>query len=170
MEGGNYQPPQYQQPPPQQYPQQYPQQGYQQPPPPPPPGYQPPPPPPPGYGPQPYGPPRPTQRPTGITILAVLYILEGLMVLATPIFMTVLLGGTAGTEGLKISGACWAVFGVLALIYLLIAYGLLKGQSWARIVAIIFAIFGLLNFPIGTIISIIILIYLFKPEVKAWFQ
>ncbi len=65
---------------------------------------------------------------------------------------------------------CWLVFGIIALVYFLIGFGLLKGKGWARVVAIILAIIGLLNVPIGTIISIIILIYLFKPETKAFFQ
>ena len=110
-------------------------------------------------------------RPTGVTVLAVLYILEGLLVLALPLFLTAMLSGMMGMPGMAtVTGICWVVFGIIALIYFLIAYGLLKGQGWARIVAIIFAIIGLLNIPIGTIISIIILWYLFKPEVKAWFQ
>ena len=117
-----------------------------------------------------YG-PAPRTRPTGITILAVLYIIEGLYLLALPLFFTAMLSGMMGMPGVAaITGICWAVFGILALIEFLIAYGLLKGLRWARIAAIIFAIIGLLGIPIGTIISIIILWYLFKPEVKEWFE
>ena len=65
---------------------------------------------------------------------------------------------------------CWAVFGIIALLYFVIAFGLWKGMGWARMVAIIFAIIGLLGFPIGTIISIVILVYLFKDDVKAYFE
>ncbi len=65
---------------------------------------------------------------------------------------------------------CWAVFGVIGALYFLTAWGLWTGQNWARIIAIILAILGLLNFPIGTVISIIILIYLFKSDVKAYFK
>ncbi len=118
-----------------------------------------------------YG-PAPRTRPTGITILAALYIIDGLFFLAMPLMMTALLAsmGMPGNVALAAGAVCWAVFGILALIYFLIAYGLLKGLRWARIAAIIFAIIGLLGIPIGTIISIIILWYLFKPEVKAWFE
>lgn len=112
-------------------------------------------------------------RPTGVTILAALYIINGLIVLAAPLFMTAMLasfmGGESGTLA-TLTSICWVVFGILALIYFIIAYGLLKGQSWARLLAIIFAIISLINIPVGTIIGIIVLWYLFRPEVKAWFQ
>ena len=114
----------------------------------------------------------PRTRPTGITVLAALYVLAGLIMLAMPLMVTAMLAmmGLPSNGALVAGATCWVVFGIIALIFFAIAYGLLKGQHWARIVAIIFAIIGLLNIPIGTIISIIVLWYLFKPDVKAWFQ
>ena len=114
-------------------------------------------------------------RPAGVTILAALYVLFGLIMLAMPLIMTalfVMIGMTGnGVGGLAVAGiTSWIAFGIIALIYFAIAYGLLKGQHWARIVAIIFAILSLFSIPIGTIIGIIVLWYLFKPDVKAWFQ
>ena len=149
---------------------------YQQPPP----GYGPPPGQP-GYGPPPgpMGPPPPVGRPTGVTILAILYFIQGIMMLIVPIMFSICLASMLSLPGAEeadtggVLGAgivCWAIFGILALFYFVIGFGLLKGQGWARIVAIIFAIIGLLNVPIGTIISIIILLYLFKPDVKAYFS
>lgn len=158
------------------------QQEYQ--PPPQQPGYGPPPgAPPPGapYGaPPPMPPAGPMERPTGVTILAVLYFIQGILMLMVPIMFSICLGSMLSLPGVEESGGgddlfaaglmCWLVFGIIALVYFLIGFGLLKGKGWARVVAIILAIIGLLNVPIGTIISIIILIYLFKPEVKAYFQ
>jgi hypothetical protein len=119
-------------------------------------------------------------RPTGVTILAVLYFIQGIMMLMVPIIFSMCLGSMFSLPGVEESGAdeglfaagamCWIVFGILALFYFIVGIGLLKGQNWARIVAIILAIIGLLNVPIGTIISIIILLYLFKADVKAYFQ
>ncbi|MFO7791793.1 MAG: hypothetical protein R6W73_02280 [Candidatus Saliniplasma sp.] len=123
--------------------------------------YQQPPPPPGGQGPK--------ERPTGITILAVLYIIGGLLMLSVPVMMTAIIPMDVPLIA-DIGIICWAVFGIIALLYFVVAFGLWKGQGWARIVAIILAILGLLNFPIGTIISIVILIYLFKDEVKAYFD
>lgn len=123
--------------------------------------YQQPPPPPGGQGPQ--------GRPTGVTILAVLYIIGGLLMLSVPVLFTAIVPLEIGLFA-EVGVICWAVFGILALVYFVVAYGLWVGQGWARIVAIILAVIGLLNFPIGTIISIVILIYLFKDEVKAYFK
>jgi len=115
-------------------------------------------------------PSRGKKRPTGVTILAVLYVLHGLFWLSMiPAISYVV--EQAGVEfPVEVSAICWGLSAVIMLIYFGIAYGLLKGLGWARVVAIILAVFGLLNFPIGTIISIIILIYLFKDDVKAYFK
>ncbi|MEM4728252.1 MAG: hypothetical protein QXH42_00620 [Thermoplasmata archaeon] len=64
---------------------------------------------------------------------------------------------------------CVYITVVFGIIYLLVGVGLFTLKKWARILAIIFAIIGLLNLPIGTIISIIILWYLFRADVKAAF-
>ncbi len=120
----------------------------------------------------------PAGRPAGVTILAVLYFIQGILMLLVPIMVSVCLASMLTVPGVEeaegdifAAGAlCWAIFGILALVYFLIGFGLLKGAGWARIVAIILAIIGLLNVPIGTIISIIILWYLFKPEIKAFFS
>ncbi len=134
--------------------------------------------PPPGYGPPP-GPMAPMERPTGVTILAVLYFIQGIMWLLFVVILSVCLASMftmpgvpeeAGDDIFAGMAMCWIVFGIIALFYFIVGFGLLKGQNWARVVAIILAILGLVNFPIGTIISIIILIYLFKADVKAYFQ
>jgi hypothetical protein len=118
-------------------------------------------------------------RPTGVTILAILYFIQGIMWLAFAVIASVCLASfltlpgveEADTGGaLAVGAICWVVLGIIALFYFIVGFGLLKGQGWARIVAIILAILGLLNFPIGTIISIIILLYLFKEDVKAYFS
>ena len=59
---------------------------------------------------------------------------------------------------------------IVAVLYIITGWGLWTMKSWARIVAIILAIISLLSFPIGTIIGIVILWYLFKPEIKEVFH
>ncbi|MFP4143486.1 MAG: hypothetical protein ACLFSM_09985, partial [Thermoplasmata archaeon] len=107
------------------------------------------------------------ERPTGVTILAVLFFIDGIVMLLIPAFFMGMIPIDVFPEMTMI---CWGVFGLLALVYFGIGYGLYAGKGWARTVAIILAIIGLLGFPIGTIISIIILIYLFKDDVKAYFK
>ncbi len=106
------------------------------------------------------------ERPAGVTVLAILYFLQGfLAILAGAIFASFEVFGLFG-----FALVCGSVLIIIGIIDFIIGWGLWSLQSWARIVAIIFAVIGLLNFPIGTIISIIVLWYLFKPEIKAAFE
>ena len=85
---------------------------------------------------------------------------------------TLFAGAAAGTLfafAAPVLAGLGGLFILIGLVELLLAWGLYTGKNWARIVAIIFAILGLLAIPIGTIISIIILYYLTRPHVKAFF-
>jgi len=59
---------------------------------------------------------------------------------------------------------------LIGLIVLIITWGLWNLKEWAWFIAVVFAVLGLLHFPIGTLINLFILWYLFKPEVKAAFK
>ena len=48
--------------------------------------------------------------------------------------------------------------------------GILKAKSWGRIISIVNAVLNLLNIPIGTIIGVLVLIYLAKAEVREYFE
>jgi hypothetical protein len=48
--------------------------------------------------------------------------------------------------------------------------GLLKGQEWGRVLSIVHAALSMFSFPIGTIIGILIIVYLTKPEVSDYFR
>ena len=79
---------------------------------------------------------------------------------------------------------------ILGIVYLVVSYGLLKGKGWAWIVTVIVTIIGLItqiissiiagsitssfvvglgSNIIGIIISGIIIYYMFRPHVKAYF-
>jgi hypothetical protein len=47
--------------------------------------------------------------------------------------------------------------------------GLLKGREWGRILSIIHAALNLLWVPVGTVIGVLILIYLTKTETQEYF-
>jgi hypothetical protein len=48
--------------------------------------------------------------------------------------------------------------------------GLLKGREWGRVLSIAHAALSLVSFPIGTVIGVIIIMYLTKSEVTGYFQ
>jgi hypothetical protein len=92
---------------------------------------------------------------------------------APPMALEFLLGGVGIAFG--------AVLVVLAIVSFVVAYGLLKGRRWAWTVTIILSIASIVwnaitlataaNFGgiISIIISGIIIYYLFRPHVKAYF-
>ncbi len=48
--------------------------------------------------------------------------------------------------------------------------GILQGKSWGRILSIVNAGLSLISIPIGTVIGILVLIYLTKAEVREYFE
>ncbi|HTQ62795.1 MAG TPA: hypothetical protein VMI32_21400 [Candidatus Solibacter sp.] len=137
------------------------------------------------------------ERPTGVTILAVLYFIGAVCVGLGGILFIVggsLLSGLAHTGGpasalFAMGGAViGAIFLVLAILYLALGIGFIKLQNWARVVAIIllgigvlFGLLGLLSVLVHMMVVVMmfrlivlaieiwILLYLFKPHVKQAF-
>ena len=71
------------------------------------------------------------------------------------------------------------IFGLSIGILVLLCYigiaipgglGLLKGKEWGRILSIAHAALSLFWFPIGTVIGILSIIYLTRPEVRDYFN
>ena len=135
------------------------------------------------------------KRPTGVTIIAILIIIGGILLL---------LAGIAGVAvgSLSISeiiGLGFVIIGAIILAvgigYLVVSYGLLKGKKWSWTITVILLyigiainvvsiiIFGYFTFDTdtssflttnsgsiaGIIISVIILYYLYRPHVKSYF-
>ncbi len=63
-----------------------------------------------------------------------------------------------------------AMMGVVVLASLAAAVGLRQLQPWGRLLAIVYAAVTLLALPVGTLLGVFLLVYLFKPEVKAAFS
>jgi hypothetical protein len=111
------------------------------------------------------------ERPFGVTIIAMLSILGGIgsillgfIVLIIPI-LGIILGG---------------IFVIIGISYFVVAYGLWNGRRWAWILTVLISalgiVIGLASIIIGTggsilyiIVNAIIIYYLFKPDVKAYF-
>ena len=137
------------------------------------------------------------QRPTGVTILAVLYFLGAACFLLVGLLSFVggsLLAGLAhsGGPGSAIFAMGGVIIGVVCVLFAVLDFaigmGFIKLQNWARVTAIvltaigiIFGLLGLLNVVMHMVIfSIIwqliilaiyiwILLYLLKPHVKQAF-
>jgi hypothetical protein len=135
------------------------------------------------------------KRPIGVTIIAILIIIGGILLLLAGI------GGVAvGSLFIsQIIGLGFVIIGAIILAvgigYIVVSYGLLKGKRWSwtitmvllfigiaiNVVSII--IFGYFTFDTdtssfltsnsgsiaGIIISVIILYYLYRPHVKSYF-
>ena len=86
--------------------------------------------------------------------------------------------GISGESGSTIGGLLFGVFGLIfallvglsAVIGFITAKGISGKKNWAKIVGIILAILNLSNFPIGTILGVLILIGLFDSESASWFE
>lgn len=134
-------------------------------------------------------------RPTGVTIIAILNIISGIImvvggfglaaissILPTMTTIDPNAGGQMAVAGLLGAGgvAIGGVLIILGIISFIVAWGLLKGKSWAwsvtiilSIISIVIGIVSLVAGSFGSIVNIIIagiiIYYLYRPHVKAFF-
>ena len=117
-------------------------------------------------------------RPLGVTIIGILWFLTGIL--------WVIMGGIGGAVLAVIGlGALGAAVGVIlviiGLIFLFLGVGCFKGWPWVWPVGVVLTIISLIinllsivastgSAIVGIIIDLIILWYLFQPQVKAWFK
>ena len=108
------------------------------------------------------------KRPTILTILAVLnYVGAGFYLLAAA---ALTFFATKNEKDFVMFAAIAGGSALLALLQFSCGHGLWNLKSYGRSIQITFSILGLLGFPLGTAISVLILVYLFKPEVKILFS
>lgn len=136
------------------------------------------------------------KRPTGVTVIAVLVIIGGILLLLAGI------GGVAVGSlfiSSQIIGLGFVIIGAIILAvgigYLVVSYGLLKGKRWSWTITVVLLFIGIaidvasiiifgyfaINMDTssflttnsgsiaGIIISVIILYYLYRPHVKSYF-
>ena len=121
---------------------------------------------------------------THVKIIAVLFIIGGVLLLTGAFFTPLILGalaaviGASNEEGAAVGAAVLGftgvalsvVLGLMALPNLICGWGLLKFRGWARILGIVLAAIALTKFPIGTAFGVYALIILFKKETEALFE
>lgn len=125
-------------------------------------------------------------RPLGITILALLEVISGLMLLLSGVALAALLGvmgatcsqmlglGAFGVLGTLVGTVLGSLLIILGLISFLIAWGLWTGRGWAWTLGFVLAIIGLIMALLGfnivsILINLIVIYYLTRPHVKAFF-
>jgi len=133
-------------------------------------------------------PERVTQRPAGVTVLAALQILGGIVFFGLGVIMLAVAGflGIArfwaniptfpAFFGRLILGAIGGVMVVIGLACFVIAYGYLNGQGWAwtlgLAITVLSLVLGLISLPngvIGVLVDVLIIYYLTRPRVKRFF-
>jgi hypothetical protein len=117
-----------------------------------------------------------TERPLGVTILGILWILGGLLALLAGLGIAAIGTVLAGPIGLAIG----VVFIIVGLVDLALGVGCFKAWPWVWTVGVVFSIISIIiglyslvttgiGALLGLIIPVIILYYLFQPNVKAYF-
>lgn len=132
-------------------------------------------------------------RPLGISILAIIELLFGVISLVLGAILAAASGSIVsaaksvglGSIGAGALGTVIAILGgglvIAGLIGILIGWGFWTGRGWARIVAIILTaigvigglvalLLGIYTGIVGLVIDVLILWYLFRPSVKAYFS
>lgn len=113
-----------------------------------------------------------------IRIIGWLYIVMGILGLAGVLIVGVVMGGVAALAHHE--GAPPALFamvfmvvaiavGVTAIPCVIAGVGLIRFRPWARILAIVVAVFQIPNLPLGTALAIYTFVVMFNPEATTAF-
>ena len=126
-------------------------------------------------------------RPTGVTILAVLEAIGGLVWLLAGVGM-MMVGALMPLFGVglpmflgAIAGLVSVVFLIFSIIAFVLAYGLFTGKGWAWLWSLVFAVIGIIlalfeamsslgSGILPMIIYLVIIYYLTRPHVKDFFR
>ena len=109
------------------------------------------------------------RRPGLITLLACLQFFGAAILLITAVTCIAL--GLVPSSSLGVPGIAAGIFaGTLGVLELACGLGLWKLKPYGRTIQLVFSWIGLIGFPIGTIVSILILLYLKKPGVQILFS
>jgi len=110
----------------------------------------------------------PLKRPVIVTVLAVLqFVGTAIWLLAALVAAATVVTSDSGQAEAALAGL---LLGSLGALQLTCGIGLWRLRPYGRTLQLVFAWIGLIGIPFGTIISILILVYLFKPGIKALFS
>lgn len=108
--------------------------------------------------------PRRPERPAAITVLAALDLVIAAVAASSAVYVATL----SGEEPLLVllSAACVAA----AVLHVACAWGVLRLRPWGRLLQVGLAILGLFGVPIGTLVSVLMLVYLLHPGTELLFS
>ena len=109
------------------------------------------------------------ERPSAITLLGWFDVLGGILLLLFALLMLAV-GAAAPGEDRAVAVIAASFFATMGAATLAAGIGLLKLKSWGRILQIVLSCLGLPGFPLGTVVSGLILYYLFRPGVELLFS
>jgi type IV pilus assembly protein PilA len=110
------------------------------------------------------------RRPGVVTLLAVLNMVGGLFLVLAGAGVGVLAVASRDRSSVAALVLMAGLYLVLGLVDLAAGIGLWSLKEWGRQLQIVISAIGLLGFPCGTLISILVLVYLLKPGVKLLFS
>ena len=123
------------------------------------------------------GPEIPFRRPPIVTVLAVLQIVGAamalpgaLMILAMGLFYVPSQAGSGFATSVGLAFVIPFIVAAIGALQLACAIGLLKLKPYGRTLQLVLAWIGLIGFPIGTIVSVLVLVYFSKPGIRALFS
>lgn len=125
------------------------------------------------------------QRPTGITIIAILGIIVGILaILGGALVVAVAGSGILTSYGMGMFSGFISLFGgiiiIVGLLAIFVSWGMWSGKTWAWYLGVVLyglgVVFGLISLIgggltgiVSLLIDILLLWYMFRPHVKAYF-
>jgi len=117
------------------------------------------------------------KRPDLVLLVAVWHFINaflafiGIVAIAAFAFPSIIWYSGPGTAT-AVAGLSIAVLCILAFLGIAVAggVGLLLGKEWGRILGLVHAALNLFSIPVGTVLGILVLVYLIRPDVRDYFQ
>jgi hypothetical protein len=110
------------------------------------------------------------QRPGWVTLLAVLAFLGALLSLALSVSTASQIVSPAANRYPLSMWTLAAFYLGVGLLYLFEGFGLWRLRPWLRYLQIVLAFLGSVPYPVGTIISLLLLVYVFRPGTRILFS
>ena len=106
--------------------------------------------------------------PLGVEFLAAVFVIAGLLNILSGAFPTSVIAPINSYKWFATSTLAGMFIVIVGLFQEITALAVVEKEGYAKHLSIIFALIGLLSFPIGTIFSLIAIVLLFTPEVKGY--